>query len=62
MDSERLVALARDTPTGALCGAWGVQADLVQGVKNGERPMTIREVGALAELRGKTLAGLLATF
>ena len=59
MDSERLVAQARDTPTGALCEAWGVQADSVQGVKNGERPMTIREVGALAELRGRTLADVL---
>lgn len=60
MQFERLVALAQDTDTSVLCEAWGVHAEAVLSVKRSERPMTVLEVGALAEIRGMTLAGILA--
>ena len=60
MGFERLVALARDTPSGTLRDAWGVHADSVESVKKGKRPMTVSEVGALAEVHGRTLADVLA--
>lgn len=60
MQFERLIALANDTPAGHLCEAWGVHHGAVMSIKKGERPMTIREVGALAEIRGMKLADILA--
>lgn len=60
MQLERLVTLAVETDTSALCAAWGVRPEAVLSVKRSERPMTIREVGALAALRGMTLADILA--
>lgn len=60
MHLERLVALARDTPAGDLCEAWKLHHEEVEHVKSGKRPMTVRELGALAELHGRTLADVLA--
>lgn len=60
MQFERLVSLAENTATGVLCEAWSAPADDVLGVKSGKRPMTIREVGALAEVHGMKLEDILA--
>lgn len=60
MQVERLIELAQDTPTSALREAWGVHDDAVLSIKRGERPMTVREVGALAEIRGMKLEDILA--
>jgi len=60
MQSERLVALARDTSASDLCEAWKLHHKEVEHVKSGKRPMTIREVGALAELHGMLLGEVLA--
>lgn len=60
MQIERLVSLAQNTSASELCEAWGLRHEEVEHVKSEKRPMTLREVGALAELRGMTLAGILA--
>ncbi|AZS11729.1 helix-turn-helix DNA binding protein [Arthrobacter phage Maja] len=60
MEFEHVVQLARDTPTSALCEALGVSAREVKSLKRGERPMTIREAGALADLHGMQLLDVLA--
>lgn len=60
MQFENVVALARNTPTGALCEAWGASRTAVLSRKRGERPMTIREVGALAEVHGMKLLDVLS--
>lgn len=60
MQFERVIALANETPTAALCEAWGIAPGEVSARTQSERPMTIREVGALAELQGMTLADILA--
>ncbi|QIG57709.1 helix-turn-helix DNA binding domain protein [Arthrobacter phage Shoya] len=60
MQFENIVGLARDTPTSVLCRAWGEDAADVRACKKGERPMTIRQVGALAEVHGLTLLDVLA--
>jgi plasmid maintenance system antidote protein VapI len=60
MEFEHVVQLARDTPTSALCEALGVSAREVTSLKKGERPMTIREAGALADLHGMQLLDVLA--
>jgi hypothetical protein len=60
MQFERVMQLARDTPTSVLCDAWGASVEHVAGRKKGERPMTIREAGALADLHGLTLLDVLA--
>ena len=60
MQFKVAVALARDTPTKALTEAWGLCNDAALSVKQGKRPMTIREVGALAELHGLKLLDVLA--
>lgn len=57
---ERLESLLLETSIGELCEAWGLGAEAVLGVKKKERPMTIREVGALAELYGMKLQDILA--
>ncbi|UUG70056.1 helix-turn-helix DNA binding domain protein [Arthrobacter phage Zucker] len=59
MKFERVVNLARDTPTSVLCEAWGANAEEVATRKKGERPITIREAGALAEVHGLTLLDVL---
>lgn len=60
MQFECAATLARNTPTGALAAAWGVGEDVALSAKSGERPMTIREAGALAELHGLKLLDVLA--
>ncbi|MDQ0102304.1 hypothetical protein J2T10_001950 [Paenarthrobacter nicotinovorans] len=60
MQVERLIALARDTPDDALGQALGEGVSVVTALKAGKRPMTLREVGALAEANGQTLASLLS--
>lgn len=60
MEFEQVVQLARDTPTSALCKVWGASSGEVTSLKNGERPMTIREAGALADLHGMQLLDILA--
>ena len=56
---DRVLSLARDTPTGVLCEAWGASTEEVTTCKKGERPMTIREAGALADVHGLTLQSVL---
>jgi|RhiMetStandDraft_4_1073278.scaffolds.fasta_scaffold93723_1 hypothetical protein len=53
------IALARDTPTGALCEAWEVTPEHVASRKSGESPMTLREAGDLAALHGLLLEDIL---
>ena len=60
MDFESIVALARDTPDSDLRAAWGTSPAATTSRKTGKRPMTIREVGALAELHGMKLPDILA--
>lgn len=60
MQVERLIALARDTPNDVLGEALGEGVSVVTALKAGKRPMTLREVGALAEANGLVLASLLA--
>ena len=55
-----ITKLARDTPTSVLCEAWGEDAAAVRACKKGERPMTVRQVGALAEVHGLKLLDVLA--
>jgi len=57
---DRVLSLARDTPTSVLREAWGASAEEVTTCKKGERPMTIREAGALAEMHGLTLQSVLS--
>jgi hypothetical protein len=59
MQFQNVIGVARDTPTGVLCEAWKLDATAVHACLQGERPMTIREAGALAELRGMELQDLL---
>lgn len=60
MQFEHVMQLARDTPTSVLCEAWGATPADVSSRKKGERPMTIREAGALADLHGLKLLDVLA--
>lgn len=60
MQFERVVELARDTPISVLREAWGVTTSEVMSRKSGERPMSIREAGALADLHGLKLLDVLA--
>lgn len=60
MQFERVVDLAKATPTSVLCEAWGASAEDVNTCKQGERPMTIREAGALADVHGLKLLDVLA--
>lgn len=59
MQFDRAVKLARDTPTSVLCEAWGASPVEVFSRKSGERPMTIREAGALADMHGLKLLDIL---
>ena len=49
---ENILALARSTSTDELCTLWGLSASSVRARKKGKRPMTISEVGALADIYG----------
>jgi len=57
---ERVTNLAIATPTGVLCEAWGSTPEHVAERKSAGSPMTIREVGALAELHGMKLEDVLS--
>lgn len=59
MKFEYVIQLARDTPTGVLCEAWGADAAHVASAKKGERPMSLREAGALADVHGLKLLDVL---
>ena len=56
----KILALSRSTDTKELCVAWGLSHSAVLARKKGERPLTIREVGALAALYDLTLPGVLS--
>ncbi|WP_426989686.1 hypothetical protein [Pseudarthrobacter sp. Y6] len=43
-----------------LCAAWAADADDVTACTRGERPMSIREAGALAEIHGLRLEDILS--
>ena len=60
MQFERVVQLAHATPTDVLCNAWGIGPSDVAQRTQGERPMNLREVGALAELHGMKLQDVIA--
>ena len=60
MRFEHVMDLARATPTGVLCEVWGASPDEVTSCKKGERPMTVREAGALADVHGLTLLDVLS--
>ena len=60
MQFERVVKLTNDTPTGVLCEAWGEGTEYVVARKLSERPLTIKEAGALAEIHGLKLLDVLA--
>lgn len=49
---ENILALARSTQTSVLCTAWGLSASSVRARKEGKRPMSVRELGALADIYG----------
>lgn len=59
MQFDRVVGLARDTPTSVLCAAWGASPVEVFSRKSGERPMSLREAGALADVHGLKLLDVL---
>lgn len=59
MRFQRVVDLANATPTSVLCEAWGASPTEVASCKNGERPMTLREAGALADVHGLKLQDVL---
>lgn len=56
---EHILVLARSTSTDALCNLWGLSASSVRARKNGKRPMTIKEAGALADFYGMKLPDIL---
>lgn len=60
MRFENVMGLARETPTSVLCAAWAADADDVTACTRGERPMSIREAGALAEIHGLRLEDVLS--
>ena len=60
MTFDRIVELARTTPTSALCAAWEAGRESALDCIKGKRPMTVREAGALAELHGMKLLDILA--
>lgn len=60
MRFQRVVDLARSTPTSVLCEAWGESPEYVVSRKRAEHSMTLREAGDLAEIHGMTLLDLLA--
>lgn len=60
MQFGQAYALALKTPTKALSEAWQTCEDAALACARGERPMTIREAGALAELHGLELLDVLA--
>lgn len=59
MQFARLVELANTIPTAALCEAWGTTAEDVDARRRAETPLTIREAGSLAEMRGLRLEDVL---
>jgi len=52
---HKVLELARDTPDDVLRVAWGCAPEEVSAVKRNERPMSVRELGALAEVHRLTL-------
>lgn len=60
MQFEQVASLAGKTTTGALCAAWETTPADVIDCERGKRPVTLREVGALAELHGLKLLDVFA--
>lgn len=60
MHFERAIQLAAATPVGVLCEAWGASPSDVASATQSKRPMTVREVGALAEVHGMLLEDVLS--
>lgn len=56
----KILALAQSTETNSLCKAWGLSRSAVLARKKGERPLTVREVGALVDLLNMELSSLLS--
>ena len=56
---ESILALARSTSMDELCTLWGLSVSSVRARKKGKRPMTIKEIGALADLHGMKLLDVL---
>lgn len=60
MQFDHAYQLASQTPTKVLCEAWETCEECAQRCTRRERPMTLREAGALAELHGLELLDVLA--
>lgn len=60
MQFARVSDLIDRTQASDLCAAWGTSLTDVQACKNGDRPVTVREAGALAEMHGLTLLDILS--
>jgi hypothetical protein len=60
MGFERVLELAKATPTSLLCEAWGASPSYVASRKRADHPMSLREAGDLAELHGLSLLDVLA--
>lgn len=54
-----ILALARSTQTSVLCTLWGLSEPAVLLRKQGKRPLSFREAGALAAMAGVRTSDLL---
>lgn len=61
MQFQRVLNLADDTPAHTLREAWGVDLSEVSLLAQGKRAMTVRQVGALAEIHGMKLLDLVTS-
>lgn len=52
MNLDAVLTLARHTPIADLCEAWNLSPATVQTRLYGLRPLTIRELGGLADIHG----------
>lgn len=60
MRFQRVLELAKTTPTSVLCDAWGASPEYVASRKSAAHTMTIQEVGDLAAVYGLKLPDVLA--
>lgn len=59
MHFERITELTKTTQSSLLSEAWGESKAYVELRQREEAPLTIREIGALADMHGLKLADLL---
>lgn len=52
MNQDQIIALARRTPIDALATAWGCSDKEVGPRLDGREPMTVRDLGGLADIHG----------